>query len=388
MTRAFKYVLLIDDDCALPANFPIVTDRMTDKIKCIGYTIKSVGANSSVGTIVQQAQDLEYKMSGLQREFAGKLGSATFPHGAISIWDREFLAEAFKYHPGFSVSEDWFLGHVARLRGSRIKMCSQVFVETETPTNIFVASGSRGGFGEMTVWTQRFHRWNFFFVSGIWYDMGYILGSWKLGWWEFGAKLFVWQEVRILQPRSVKSNSPNTFLCQVYETILYLLTPFILPISFMVRPYFALWTFLGVIALYAVHATIFNGVHLRRKNEMVPWLAVLYYVPYKVILTFINVASCYWYTSPLSRSIAPLLTHPQGNLQVRTVLREAPSEGHRRRKIRGGRRADLGVADLRLPPAERADAEEPAPERVEPAPERVDAAEQATEREDRFIFMT
>lgn len=205
VTRAFKYVLLIDDDCALPANFPIVTDRMTDKIKCIGYTIKSVGAGSSVGTIVQQAQDLEYKMSGLQREFAGKLGSATFPHGAISIWDREFLAEAFKYHPGFSVSEDWFLGHVARLRGSRITMCSQVFVETETPTNIFVASGSRGGFGEMTVWTQRFHRWNFFFVSGIWYDMGYILGSWKLGWWEFGAKLFVWQEVvKIIQPGPMK----------------------------------------------------------------------------------------------------------------------------------------------------------------------------------------
>lgn len=67
----------------------------------------------------------------------------------------------------------------------------------------------------------------------------------------------------------------------------------------MVRPYFALWTFLGVIALYAAHAIIFNGVHLRRKNEMVPWLAVLYYVPYKVILTFINVTSCYWCVSSL-----------------------------------------------------------------------------------------
>lgn len=297
MTRAFKYVLLIDDDCALPSNFPIVTDRMTDMIKCIGYTIKSVGANSSVGTIVQQAQDLEYKMSGLQREFAGKLGSATFPHGAISIWDRQFLAEAFKYHPGFSVSEDWFLGHVARVRGSRIKMCSQVFVETETPTNIFVASGSRGGFGEMTVWMQRFHRWNFFFVSGIWYDMGYILGSWKLGWWELGAKLFVWQEVRDSCIWSKHWILLTLLFRQVYETMLYLLTPFILPISFIVRPFFALWTFLGVIILYAIHAIIFNGVHLRRKNEMVPWIAVLYYIPYKVILTFINVTSCYWYAA-------------------------------------------------------------------------------------------
>lgn len=274
VAKSFKYVLLIDDDCALPPDFPVVTHRMTDAVKCIGYTIKSVGPDSSRGTIVQQAQDLEYKLSGIQREFAGKMGSATFPHGAISIWDREFLAEAFKYHPGFSVSEDWFLGHVARLRGSRILMCSQVFIETETPTNVFVATGSRGGFGEMTVWKQRFHRWNFFFVSGIWYDMKYIICSWKLGWWEFGAKIFVWQEV--------------------YETLLYLLTPFILPISFMVRPWFALWTFIGVIGLYAVHAAIFNAIHLRRKKEMVPWMAVLYCVPYKLILTFINVTSCYW----------------------------------------------------------------------------------------------
>lgn len=79
--------------------------------------------------------------------------------------------------------------------------------------------------------------------------------------------------------------------------MLYLLTPFILPISFIVRPFFALWTFLGVIALYAIHAIIFNWVHLRRKNEMVPWMAVLYYIPYKVILTFINVTSCYWYAA-------------------------------------------------------------------------------------------
>lgn len=65
----------------------------------------------------------------------------------------------------------------------------------------------------------------------------------------------------------------------------------------MVRPFFALWTFLGVIGLYAAHAIIFNAVHLRRKKEMVPWMAVLYYVPYKIILTFINVTSCYWYVA-------------------------------------------------------------------------------------------
>jgi hypothetical protein len=78
-------------------------------------------------------------------------------------------------------------------------MCSAVFVETETPPALFFASrgGSRGGFGEMTVFKQRFTRWNFFFVTGLWYNAGYILGSWKLGWWEIGAKLAVFQEVSV-----------------------------------------------------------------------------------------------------------------------------------------------------------------------------------------------
>ncbi|PVH98285.1 glycosyltransferase family 2 protein, partial [Periconia macrospinosa] len=274
--KRFKNVLLIDDDCALPENFPVVTDRLVGRVKCIGYTIKSVGPNSSKGNFCQQAQDLEYKLSGLQREFAGKVGSATFPHGAIALWDRELLVKTFYQHPGFSVSEDWFFGHAARQLGCRITMCSQVFVETETPTAVFISGGgSRGGFGEMTIFSQRFKRWNFFFVNGMWYNMAYILFDWKLGWWEIGAKIFVFQEV--------------------YETLLYLMTPFILPISFYVRPSFCGILLAATVGMYLINTVIFNEVHLRRKKERIGWTVLLiYYLPYKIILTFINVASCYW----------------------------------------------------------------------------------------------
>jgi hypothetical protein len=196
VSKKFPYVLLIDDDCLLPPNFPVVTERLRGKVKCVCYTIKSVGPNHSRGTYCQQSQDLEYKLSGIQRAFAGKIGSATFPHGAISLWDRDFLLNTFKVHRGFAVSEDWFFGHVARQLGCRITMCTSVFVETETPSSVFFSSGgARGGFGEMTVFKQRFKRWNFFFVNGIYYNMWYILSSWKLGWWEIGAKIFVFQEV-------------------------------------------------------------------------------------------------------------------------------------------------------------------------------------------------
>jgi hypothetical protein len=274
--KQYKNVLLIDDDCALPPNFPIVSDRMKGKIKCIGYTIKSVGPESSKGTYCQQAQDLEYKLSGLQRGFAGMIGSATFPHGAISIWNTEFLISTFYQHPGYSVSEDWFFGHAARQLGCRITMCTSVFVETETPSAIFFSSGgSRGGFGEMTVFKQRFMRWNFFFVTGIAYNMDYIFRSWKLGWWEIGAKLFVFQEV--------------------YETLLYLLAPFIMPISLIIRPAFTAYLFAGVFGLYLVNTIIFNEVHLRLKNERIGWKAAYpYYTSYKMILLAVNIASCYW----------------------------------------------------------------------------------------------
>jgi cellulose synthase/poly-beta-1,6-N-acetylglucosamine synthase-like glycosyltransferase len=172
---------------------------LTSHVRCIGYTIKSVGSGSSNGSYCQQAQDLEYKLAGLVRTFAGRIGSATFPHGAISLWERTFLKDILHHHPGHSISEDWFLGNSCRRLGGRIEMCSAVFVQTTTPPSFIWPDRDRGrgGFGETTVIQQRFHRWNFFVIHGLYHNLAYIFGSWKLGWWEIGAKFFVIQEVRI-----------------------------------------------------------------------------------------------------------------------------------------------------------------------------------------------
>ncbi|PYI28976.1 hypothetical protein BP00DRAFT_480020 [Aspergillus indologenus CBS 114.80] len=302
--KHFPNVLLIDDDCALPANFPVVGDRLKGKVQCIGYTIKSVGPASSRGTFCQQAQDLEYKISGLQRAFAGLLGSATFPHGAISLWRTDFLKQTFHDHPGFSVSEDWFFGDSCRRLGGRITMCTAVFVETETPSAVFFSSGgSRGGFGEMTIFKQRFMRWNFFFVNGMYFNMKYILCNWNLGWWELGAKLFVFQEV--------------------YETLLYLVAPFMLPISFAVRPAFCGIMLGATNGLYLLNVVLFNLIHLRKKKESVSWTCLLvYYMPYKIVLFLINVASCYWSLFKYARYFAN--RHPkviEDDKAVEVVLR-------------------------------------------------------------------
>lgn len=68
-----------------------------------------------------------------------------------------------------------------------------------------------------------------------------------------------------------------------------------LPISFLVRPSFCGYLLLGTLAMYVANVVIFNEIHLRRKNERILWKCIwLYYLPYKVILTFVNIASCYW----------------------------------------------------------------------------------------------
>lgn len=76
----------------------------------------------------------------------------------------------------------------------------------------------------------------------MYYDMSYILLDWKLGWWEIGAKIFVFQEI--------------------YETLLYLLAPFVIPISLATRPVFSSYLYAATITMYAVNALIFNYVSL------------------------------------------------------------------------------------------------------------------------------
>lgn len=57
------------------------------------------------------------------------------------------------------------------------------------------------------------------------------------------------------------------------------MTPFVLPISMIVRPGFCAILLAATIALYLVNAIIFNEFHLRRKNERVGYgVLILYYV--------------------------------------------------------------------------------------------------------------
>lgn len=271
----FKYVMLIDDDVHLPANLPIVTKRLNEKTKCIGYTIKSTGANGAKGTYIQQCQDMEYKSSGLTRDWGGRWGSATFPHGAIILWEREALQSLFTSHPGYVISEDWYFGHVARQAGYRIQFCSQVFVETETPPCLLWDSvGGRGGYGEMTVWKQRFYRWNYFYLYRIYDDLKYLFFNWRLGPYEITAKYAV--------------------LIEVVDSIINLFRPFVFIMSLVLDYKLTLMYMAIILGIYALAFVVINSWQLRLKNEMVSWKIMPTYFCMKFVLLWFGTASMYY----------------------------------------------------------------------------------------------
>ena len=90
IARHYDYILLIDDDVHIPRNLPLPLERLQPnpnpkwwqkglaQTACLGYTIRSTGENESLGTVWQQAQDLEYKLSGMTRTFAGNVSIEAF----------------------------------------------------------------------------------------------------------------------------------------------------------------------------------------------------------------------------------------------------------------------------------------------------------------------
>lgn len=76
--------------------------------------------------------------------------------------------------------------------------------------------------------------------------------------------------------------------------------------------------------MYLINVIIFNEIHLRRKNERLGWvLLYVYYLPYKIVLTLINVASCYWYVLFALEFPNQQANEGKVSLEVRALFRKA-----------------------------------------------------------------
>jgi hypothetical protein len=126
----------------------------------------------------------------------------------------------------------------------------------------------------MTIWKQRFYRWNFFFLYRLINDIPYLLFAWRLGWRELITKLFVFAEV--------------------YETFLYVSRPFMLPTMLAADWAMTLMMTAAMLTVYMLGFILFNAFHLRRKNEMIAWKILPIYFGMKMALMFVDTASVYY----------------------------------------------------------------------------------------------
>ena len=126
----------------------------------------------------------------------------------------------------------------------------------------------------MTIYKQRFHRWNFFHMYRLTDDFNYLFFAWRLGWYEIVTKIFV--------------------IAEIYDTILYVLRPFLWPMTLISDPKLG-FAMIGVItAIYGVGTVAFNAIHLKRKNAMVSWNVFIPYFAMKLAMIFIDTASVYY----------------------------------------------------------------------------------------------
>jgi hypothetical protein len=306
--------MIIDDDVELPANLSLATDRFKNaKVGCVGYTIRSVGADMSCGTAVQQLQDLEYRTSGLRHCFGARWGSATFPHGAIILWKRQILLDMLILHPGFKISEDFFFGLKCRESGHFVDFMSAIYVPTETPRYLFgprvdglwtvwatlwsaakrsiaghvssqdtdLEGGAernpsllRGGYGEMTVLQQRYARWAFMNCYALGPQLWWLLTSWHLGWREPVAKFLGLQDM--------------------IATLFDIVMPFMLPCALYYDASLNCKILAINLAIDLLADLAFNTFHLRNRPEgRVAWYIIFAAVPYRFALRGIQVAAVY-----------------------------------------------------------------------------------------------
>jgi glycosyltransferase involved in cell wall biosynthesis len=178
LAKDFEYVLQIDDDMLLD---PKMSFPISEQTHCIAYTIGATCFDSQP-KLIHRFQDLEYKMAGIMKGFESQISSATFAHGAISLWKRTTLLEVLETHPLYPLSDDWFMGCICNSLGYRIETCASLFTYTDVPSAyVLNRIGSREtGYGGVTLFTQRFRRWYRFTLVQIWYMILGIICSWKL----------------------------------------------------------------------------------------------------------------------------------------------------------------------------------------------------------------
>lgn len=150
--KEYDWVMTVDDDVSIPANFHAPIDKMDDVTKGCAFPLKAVDANGDVPMCLVAWQDCEYKMSGLTKLAESSICGVLYPHGAGWFCERETLIDLISnYHSIDFIAEDVNTGLSMQRMKKRIAFDATCVLETEVPTTVL-------GPG-LNWWNQRYRSW-------------------------------------------------------------------------------------------------------------------------------------------------------------------------------------------------------------------------------------
>jgi hypothetical protein len=252
ITEQYEFVMQIDDDVFLNED---MTFPVNENTHCIAYTI-SASNHKGEKQVIHHLQDMEYKHAGIIKGFQSQVGSTMFAHGAISLWRRSTLINVLENHIMYSMSDDWFTGFKANELGYKIDVCDRNFVDTDVPSTFFTKS-REGGYGDATLFSQRFGRWYRTRLIQIFYLLYYCVFSWKL-------------------PLRISIVQKLFFLWEIFNSLLSFSKIYMFIFYVIYDWRFTMIMFGASIGLSMIGFLIFNYYQLKKDERLPIWVMFLF----------------------------------------------------------------------------------------------------------------
>ncbi|KAJ9474530.1 hypothetical protein PHBOTO_005005 [Pseudozyma hubeiensis] len=126
------YVLTIDDDVIIPANFAAPMHIISETVTAVCYPITAVDHKGDRPVFVGW-QDIEYKLSALAKMAESKMCGVLFPHGAASFWNRNTMIAVLRRHDLIYFADDVKMGLELQAIGERMGIDASISFETVAP---------------------------------------------------------------------------------------------------------------------------------------------------------------------------------------------------------------------------------------------------------------
>jgi len=156
MCPRFKYIMMIDDDVAVPARlqFPIRALNKEEDVQAYAYAINcftNTKEQAKDAPMLVRYQNIEYLLAGFFKQFQSSYGTALACHGAISLWRRDILVSKILWdHDTIFNGEDLQMGLLlhSMKQGHKIGCSARHLVQTDPPDHLYM------------LWQQRVKSWD------------------------------------------------------------------------------------------------------------------------------------------------------------------------------------------------------------------------------------